>query len=198
MVILILFTLTIILLMVFFSINIKLEIENLKISFPNLKNKLTNNDSKVSLKIYILKKIKIAKIDLKKVDLKNEKLKNQLKGTKFNLDMIEFLKNVKYIVEKLNLKCNIGFENAAMTAVTVGIIYIIIPNILKRRIQNTENIEYKIKPLYNYRNILNIELDSIISIKMRNIIDIITFIKKGRVNENGRSSDRRSYAYSNE
>ena len=198
MVILILFTLTIILLMVFFSINIKLEIENLKISFPNLKNKLTNNDSKVSLKIYILKKIKIAEIDLKKVDLKNEKLKNQLKGTKFNLDMIEFLKNVKYIVEKLNLKCNIGFENAAMTAVTVGIIYIIIPNILKRRIQNTENIEYKIKPLYNYRNILNIELDSIISIKMRNIIDIITFIKKGRVNENGRSSDRRSYAYSNE
>ena len=198
MVILILFTLTIILLMVFFSINIKLEIENLKISFPNLKNKLTNNDSKVSLKIYILKKIKIAEIDLKKVDLKNEKLKNQLKGTKFNLDMIEFLKNVKYIVEKLNFKCNIGFENAAMTAVTVGIIYIIIPNLLKHRIQNTENIEYKIKPLYNYRNILNIELDSIISIKMRNIIDIITFIKKGRVNENGRSSNRRSYAYSNE
>ena len=198
MVILILFTLTIILLMVFFSINIKLEIENLKISFPKLKNKLTNNESKVSLKIYILKKIKIAEIDLKKVDLKNEKLKNQLKGTKFNLDMIEFLKNVKYIVEKLNFKCNIGFENAAMTAVTVGIIYIIIPNLLKHRIQNTENIEYKIKPLYNYRNILNIELDSIISIKMRNIIDIITFIKKGRVNENGRSSDRRSYAYSNE
>ena len=198
MVILILFTLTIILLMVFFSINIKLEIENLKISFPKLKNKLTNNESKVSLKIYILKKIKIAEIDLKKVDLKNEKLKNQLKGTKFNLDMIEFLKNVKYIVEKLNFKCNIGFENAAMTAVTVGIIYIIIPNLLKHRIQNTENIEYKIKPLYNYRNILHIELDSIISIKMRNIIDIITFIKKGRVNENGRSSDRRSYAYSNE
>lgn len=198
MVILILFTLTIILLMVFFSINIKLEIENLKISFPNLKNKLTNNDSKVSLKIYILKKIKIAKIDLKKVDLKNEKLKNQLKGTKFNLDMIEFLKNVKYIVEKLNLKCNIGFENAAMTAVTVGIIYIIIPNLLKHRIQNTENIEYKVKPLYDNRNILNVELDSIISIKLKNIIDIITFIKKGRVNENGRSSDRRSYAYSNE
>ena len=198
MVILILFTLTIILLMVFFSINIKLEIENLKIAFPKLKNKLTNNESKVSLKIYILKKIKIAEIDLKKVDLKNEKLKNQLKGTKFNLDMIEFLKNVKYIVEKLNFKCNIGFENAAMTAVTVGIIYIIIPNLLKHRIQNTENIEYKVKPLYDNRNILNVELDSIISIKLKNLIDIIRFMKKGRVKKNGRLSNRRSYAYSNE
>ena len=202
MVILILFTLAFVLLMIFFSINIKLEIENLKISFPKTQKKLTNDDSKISFKVYILKKIKIVEINLKKIDLKNEKMKNRLrtqfKGVKFNLDTIVFLKKVNYIVEKLDLKCNIGFEDAATTAVTVGIIYMIISIFLRDRIQNIENIEYEVKPIYHNRNILNLKLDSIISIKMKNIIDIITFMKKGRVNENGRSSNRRSYAYSNE
>ena len=198
MVILVLFTLVFILLKIFFSINIKLEIENLKISLPRIRKKITNNDNKVSLKIYILKKIKVAEINLKKVDLKNETLKNQFKGVKFNLDTIDFLKNVNYIIEKLNLKCNIGVKDAAITAVTVGIIYMIISNFLSDRIQNVENIEYEVVPVYNNRNILNVELDSIISIKMENIIDIIRYMKKGRVKENDESSDRRTYAYSNE
>lgn len=196
MVILILFALIFTLLFIFFSINIKLEIENLKISFPKTRKKLTNNNSKVSLKVYILKKIKIVEINLKKIDLKNEKIRNQFKG--FNLDTIEFLKKVNYIVEKLNLKCNIGCKDAAITAVSVGIIYMIISNFLKDRIQNIENIEYKVKPLYNNRNVFYVELDSIISIKIKNIIDMITFMKKGRVKGNGRSSNRRSYAYSDE
>ena len=58
MVILILFTLLYILLKLFFSINIKFEIENLKIIVPKKRKKLTNNDNKVSLKVYILKKCK--------------------------------------------------------------------------------------------------------------------------------------------
>ena len=198
MVILILFSLIFTLLTIFFSINLKLEIENLKISFPKTKKKITNNNSKVSLKIYILKKIKVAEINLKKVDFKNETLKNQFKGAKFNLDTIGFLKNINYIIEKLILKCNIGFEDAAITAVTVGIIYLIISNNLRDRIQNIQNIEYKVTPAYENRNILNVELDSIISIKLKNLIDIIRFMKKGRVKKNGRSSNRRSYAYSNE
>ena len=198
MVILILFALIFALLTIFFSISIKLEIENLKIAFPKTRKKLTNNNSKVSLKVYILKKIKIVEINLKKIDLKNEKFKNQFKGTKFNLDTIDFLKKVNYIVEKLNLKCNIGFKDAAITAMTVGIIYMIVSNNLRDRIQNIQNIEYKVTPAYENRNILNVELDSIISIKLKNIIDIIRFMKKGRVKKNGRSSNRRSYAYSNE
>ena len=96
------------------------------------------------------------------------------------------------------MKCNIGVKDAAITAVTVGIIYMIISNFLSDRIQNVENIEYEVVPVYNNRNILNVELDSIISIKMENIIDIIRYMKKGRVKENDESSDRRTYAYSNE
>ena len=61
-----------------FSIDIKFEIENLKIKLPKFQKKVTNNDSKVSLKIYILKKIKIAEINLKKIDFKDEKVKNKI------------------------------------------------------------------------------------------------------------------------
>ena len=93
MVILILFTLLYILLKLFFSINIKFEIENLKIIVPKKRKKLTNNDNKVSLKVYILKKVKIAEINLKKIDFKDEKVKNRLQkqfeGNKFNLDTIK-------------------------------------------------------------------------------------------------------------
>ena len=43
-----------------------------------------------------------------------------------------------------------------------------------------------------------IELDSIITLKMENIINIIKFMKKGKVKKNVRTSNRRTYAYSNE
>ena len=184
------------------SINIKFEIENLKINIPKFQNKITNKDSKVSLKIYIFKIIKIAEINLKKVDFKNEKVKNKLQKqfekNPLNLDTVKFLRNLKYIFEKLNLKIYIGTEDAAITALGVGLVYIIISNFLKGKIKEYKNIDYNILPIYKNKNILNIEIDSIISFKMENILNIIKFMKKGRVKENVRTSNRRTYAYSNE
>lgn len=202
MVILLIFAIIIILLKIFFSINIKLEIENLKIIFPKEKEKITNKDNKILLKIYILNKIKIAEINLKKIDLKNDKLKNKLQkqfeGNKFNLDTIKFLKNVNYIIEKLKLNVSIGTEDAAITAIGVGGCYMVISNFLKEKILDYKKIEFEIYPIYQNKNIFKIELDSIISIKIENIIYIIKFIKKGKVSKNVRTSNRRSYAYSNE
>ena len=45
---------------------------------------------------------------------------------------------------------------------------------------------------------LYIELDSIIALKFENIINIIKILKKGSVYKNDKSSNRKSYAYSNE
>lgn len=200
MIIFLIFTIIIILLKIFFSINLKLEIENLKLELP--KNKITNKDSKVSLKIYILKKIKIAEINLKKIDLKSDKVKNRLqnqfKGNKFNLDTVKLISKVNYIIEKLNLKVYIGTEDAAITAVSTGVGYTIISNFINGKTLSYKNIKYKIFPIYQNKNILKLELDSIITLKMEKIIDIIKIIKKGRVDKNGRTSNRRAYAYSNE
>ena len=186
----------------FFSICIKLEIQNLKISLPNSNNKITNNDSKVLLKVYLLKKIKIAEINLKKIDLKNEKVKNKLQkqfeDNRFNLDVVTFLKNINYIIEKLNLEIFAGTEDAAITAIGVGIGYTIISNLLQDKILDCRNISYEILPIYKNKNVFKLQLDSIITLKMENIINIIKYVKKVRVNQNGRTSNRRAYAYSNE
>ena len=185
-----------------FSINIKFEIANLKITIPKIKKKYTNNDSKVTLKIYVFKKIKIAEINLKKVDFKNEKVRNkiqtQFKENPLNFDTVKFLKNLNYIFEKLDLKIYIGTEDAAITAIGVGLCYIIISNFLKEKIKEYKNTDYNIFPIYQNKNILKIEIDSIIIFKMESIINIIKFMRKGKVNKDVRTSNRRTYAYSNE
>ena len=202
MILLLVFTIIFVLLKIFFSISIKLEIENLKIVLPNNKRKITNNDSKVLLKVYIFEKIKIIEFDLKKIDLKNQIIKNrlqkQIEGNKLNLNTVNFLINTNYIIEILNLEVFIGTEDAAITAIGVGTGYAIISNLLKKKFLDYRNIKYEILPIYKNKNIFKLELDSIITLKMENLIDIIRFMKKGRVKKNDRSSNRRSYAHSNE
>ena len=202
MIIILIFAIIIILKKIFFSINIKLEIKKLKISLPKNQEKITNEDNKISLKIYVLKKIKIAEFNLKKIDLKSDKVKNriqkQLEGNKFNLDTIKLLNKVSYMVEKMNLKICLGVEDAAITAISVGIGYTFISNFISGKISNYDCIKYEINPIYRNKNILKLELDSIITLKMENIIDIVKLFKKGRVDKNGRTSNRRAYAYSNE
>lgn len=202
MIILLILGIIVVLLRIIFSISMKLEIKNLKISLPRINKKITNNESEILLKLYIFNKIKIVEFNLKKINLKDEKTKNKLKKqferNKFNLDTIKFLKKVNYIFEKLNLKVYLGIENAAITAIVVGIIYGGISNFLSEKVESSKYIKYEVNPIYQETNVLKIELNSIISLKMENIIDIIKFMKKGRVNKNGRTSNRRAYAYGNE
>ena len=48
------------------------------------------------------------------------------------------------------------------------------------------------------QNKININLNCIISVKMVNIINILHYLKEKGGNNNGKSSNRRAYAYSNE
>ena len=66
-----LITILTILIIIVLSLNIKFEIKNLKINIPKDQEKITNKESKVYLKIYTLKKIKIAEFNLKKIDFKD-------------------------------------------------------------------------------------------------------------------------------
>ena len=191
-----------VLLKLFFSINVKLEIKNFKIVLPKNQSKITNKNNKVSLKIYVLKKIKIAEIDLKKIDLKSDKAKKRIQKqfdeNKLKLDTIKLLNKVNYIIEKLDLKVYIGTEEPSITAIGVGVGYTIVSNFIGGKTISNKNIDYKIFPIYQNKNIFKLELDSIITFKMENIIDIIKLLKKGRVDKNDRASNRRAYAYSNE
>ena len=199
--ILIILSIIFFLLLILMSINVKIEIENLKFIAPKIKGKYTNKDSKILIKIYILKKIKIVEIELKKLNLKNEKFKNkiqnQIKQEKFNINAINFFKNNNYILEKMNLKIIIGTEDAAITAIGVGTIASLISIIFHNKIDDLNKQKYVVLPIYENKNIVKIEFDGIFTFKIANIIGIAKYLKR-RVDKNDRTSNRRAYAYSNE
>ena len=66
-------------------------------------------------------------------------------------------------------------------------------------LRNKREYYYKIEPVYN-TNIINLRLNCIINVKMVHIINIIYIFlnKKGRSDKYERTSNRRSYDYSNE
>ena len=199
--ILIIFSIIFFILLILMSINVKIEIENLKFIVPKINGRYTNKDSKILLKIYILKNIKITEINLKKINLNNEKFKNkiqsQIKQEKFNINIINFFKNNNYILEKMNLKIIIGTEDAAITAIGVGIIASFISIFLKDKINNLNKQKYVVLPIYENKNIVKIEFDGIFTFKIANIIGMAKYLKR-RVDKNDRTSNRRAYAYSNE
>ena len=203
-VIFIAFVIFLILLEICSTASLKFEIENLKINLPKVNGRIVNKDSQILLKIYLLKKIKIAQIDLKKIKTDNEKFKNRIdklrqnSNFKLNASSIGILKNIDYEIDKMDLNVFFGVEDAAITAIGVGAISSIIAIMLKEKISNLDMQKYEVKPIYQNKNILKIEFNGIFSLKIANIIDMIKLLIKRRVNNNGRTSYRRSYAYSNE
>lgn len=199
--ILIIFSIIFFLLLILMSINVKIEIENLKFIVPKINGRYTNKDSKILLKIYILKKIKIAEINLKKINLNNEKFKNkiqsQIKQEKFNINAINIFKNNNYILEKMNLKIIVGTEDAAITAIGVGIIASLISIFFHNKIFDINKQKYEVLPIYENKSMLKIEFDGIFTFKIANIIGMAKYLKR-RVDKNDRTSNRRAYAYSNE
>ena len=139
---------------------------------------------------------------MKKIDLRSDKVKKRIQKqfdeNKLNIDTIKLVSKVNYIIEKLYLKVYIGTEYPSITAIGVGVGYTIVSNFIGGKTISNKNIDYKIFPIYQNKNIFKLELDSIITFKMENIIDIIKLLKKGRVDKNDRASNRRAYAYSNE
>ena len=199
--ILIILSIILFLLLILISINVKIEIENLKFVAPKIKGRYTNKESRILIKIYILKKIKIAEINLKKLNLKNEKIKNkiqsQIKQKKFNFNTINFLNNTNYILEKMNLKIIIGTEDAAITAIGVGVIAALISIFFHNKIYDLNKQKYVVLPIYENKSIVKIEFDGIFTFKIANIIGMAKYLKR-RVDKNDRTSNRRAYAYSNE
>lgn len=184
--------------LILMSATMKIKIKDLKIELPKQEERIIHNDYEISLNFYILKKIKIFKLSIIKNKLEREELKKQIKSklkkdkNNFDIKFIDVIKKIN--IEKANLALYFGTENAAFTAVTLGIISTILGIIL-----NEKSI-FKIVPIYQDRNILNLQFDGIFVLNKIHIIDIIIYVlkMKRRVNKNGRSSNRRAYAYSNE
>ena len=193
-----------ILFLIFITSTLKIRIENLKIG-----NYTSNNEYRAFIQLYFLNKIKILSIRINNERIRKMYSNKQIEKIDFNKikekipinrDTLSILKKLKLEIEKLNLKINIGIEDAVLTSFIVGIIAsligIILPHLVKNR--NNKEIKYIVEPIYN-KTQFNMYLDSIISIKIVHIIYILyQLVKKGKGEKNERTSNRRSYAYSYE
>ena len=184
----------------FFTSTIKLEVKNFARNLPKIKGKIIDANLEIRLRLYLLNKIKI--FDANIADTKIEKkFETKLKEdkNKINLEILKNLKEVNVEFEKIDLKIWIGLEDAAATAISVGILWTVLGILFRNKIKRPDQQKYEINPIYQGKNILNIEFNGIFILNMWNIINIIfILIKKGRVKKDGRTSNRRAYAYSNE
>ena len=193
---------------IFITIKIKFEIQNLKIS-TNEKPHL-NKKYQIKIVIYTLGFIPILKIKLNNQKIKkiinNQKIKEKIKQqetkiieNKANIDkeLITSLKNIKTEVKEINLKIRIGTENASLTAFTIPVISTFIAIFLSKQIKKYNDKQvFLVEPVYLDKNLLNIEFSSIFQIKMIHIINTICIVnKKRKGDKNERTSNRRPYDY---
>jgi len=192
------------LIIIIFS-TIQIEIKNLKLGNKDKINKnIVKDKYEIKITLYFLEKIPIIwyKLNNKKLrkiynskQLEKIDFKKLEKNIKFNKETLEILKSIK--ISKLNLRIDLGTEDAILTsyiiAIIASIIGIILPHIVKK--DNIYNCKYIINPIYQNKIKYYINLDSIISIKIVHIIyNMMILVKKGR-DRNERSSNRRAYAY---
>lgn len=176
----------------------KFNIHNSKISF----------EIKVELWIYNLIKIISINVDEKGANIFKRKipffekfrdsliLRIRQKNMKFNLNLSQLDLNL----EKLNFYCVIGTENALLTVYLVTLISSIVSFFIKKFTKHYKNEKYDftVLPIYNQRNIINLEFKGIFSSKMIHILYVIIKNKKGGSKKYERTSNRRAYENSYE
>ena len=204
-----LFILLLIIILLAFS---KIQIEVLNLKYKSIEKRHLNQNYEIVLILKILDKIPIfkLKIDKKKLEKlkKKEKLqkrineiniKNIKNKNKFDKNVLEETKKANIEIKKINLKIEIGTENAFFTSLLIPVISTIVSILIRRKIKNIEKQRFIVNPIYCNQNIANIEISGIFEIKMIHIINIIYILnKKEGVKKNERTSNRRSYDYSYE
>lgn len=191
--------------LIFIASTIKIKVENLQIG-----DNTNNRKYKAFLQLYFLKKIKIFSIRINNERIRKVYTSKQIEKIDFNKikkdipinrETLSIIKEIRLKIEKLDLKINIGIEDAILTSYLVAVISILIGIILPHLVKNKDNreIKYIVEPMYN-KTQFNMYLDSIISVKIVHIIYVLYYLaKKGKEKKRDeRTSNRRTYAYGHE
>ena len=190
-----------IILIIFIFSKIQIKIENFK--FTSETKRHINTDYKLVIKLYILSKIPILKISINKKFIERLKVKEKMKTLEMELienklkidkDFLKAMKKLDINIKHLNLRIDLGTENASFTSIIIPILSTIISMLLRNRIKDYKNQHYIVNPIFTNQNLINIELSSIFEIKMIHIIDSIYVLNKKEGVENyERTSNRRTY-----
>ena len=188
---------------------ISVRIERFNASNYNEAGKL-KIDYKVFFELLFLNKLKIFSIKINKELINKLNVKKKIenidfKQAKTNMpskkDLKQIIKKSQIEIEKLNLKLEIGTIDVILTSAIITALASIIGIGLARIIEiyNKEKYSYEIYPIYQNKNLIKLDLNCIIKVKMVHIISIIYLIvKKRRVEKSERTSNRMSYDYSYE
>ena len=181
--------------------NLRFSLENLEVS--NTKKKFNIKISLVLFKKFTWLFVNLDKTKLEKIAKKVHLDKNIFKklDKDFKFEDLNNLKKLKPKIIKLDLEIKFGLEDVVITSYLIVAISVLISNILPFLIdyKDYSNCRYKIEPIYLNKNLYKITLNCIIEEKMVHIINILfKFLKKGRSDKYERTSNRRSYDYSNE
>ena len=187
---------------------LRISIKRLEI---NVIEKEINFDYELYLSLNLFNKIKYLQIKLNKEKIEKMQIQSKIKPEQIekikqnasnNKEQIkEVIKKLKIKLSKFNLNIDIDTKNVLVTTGIVTLSSIIISNILSRfvKVNKKNDYKYKIIPSYKNKNILKIDFNCIINVKMVHIIYIIyILLKKRRDGKNERTSNRRSYDYSYE
>lgn len=181
--------------------NIQIELKQLHIS--NIKGKLKLKVI-LNLSILLFNRVKILKISID-----NKKIIKILKSGKVNFSNVniskeskkiikKFLKSDAVMIETLNINGYFSTFNNVLSGIIFSISNALIPILISKKLEGSRynnNVSF----LNQNQNIINISINCIISIKIVNIINTLYLLKKkGGSDKYGKSSNRRSYAYSNE
>ena len=148
---------------------IGIDVENLIIDTEKTNGQKINKESKIYVYLLIFGKVKLFKKDVKKMKQPNLKLENKniditiLKNRELKINYIELLKNINIDIKKINLYAQIGTQDAAITAILVGLLSSILGIVLKKP-------KYQIYPIYSNKNLLKVKIECIISIYLMQYI----------------------------
>lgn len=171
----------------------EIEFSNIKKITPryviNISAKLLNKFKWIGIDLDKGKIKKITKkIHLEKIDIK--KLERNLKIS----DIREII-NIKPKISSLNLHVNVGLEDVILTTYLVTaistIIAIILPYITKKNSEN--NVNYKVFPIYNNQNVYYLKVDTVLEIKVMNVLSsLFKIYKDNKYNEKVKKVSRRT------
>lgn len=198
--------------LIIFLSTIRIEVDKVKLKIfeEKLKKSKIIFDYELYIGLYLLGKIKIVKIKinkqiLNKINIKEkistENIKKIKREAKKNKELKKVIKKLNIEILKLDLKLELDTPDVLITTGLVTTISIIVSIIFSKllKIKKFNEYKYKIIPLYNNKNMLNLEINCIINIKIVHIIFILYILmKKRRDDKNERTSNRRSYDYSYE
>ena len=190
-----------IILVIIVTSKIRFQIKDFEYSLINMQH--VNPKYKIQISWFIFGKIPIVRIDIDKTKINKLKIKEKItnieteiiQGKKpINKNILKVIKKIKLDVKELNLKIDLGTENASFTSIIIPILSTIISMLLRNRIKDYKNQHYIVNPIFTNQNLINIELSSIFEIKMIHIIDSIYVLnKKEGVDKYERTSNRRAY-----